>query len=1140
MARKARKVGRDDILGLCGEIRQNLPAIDRGIQAFAEDPSRVDDLFEAYRLTHTIKGAASMVGLAALSHIAHYQEEVLEQLAGGEAGLSDDARALLGTTAALIGRYADGLEAGDVDGPALLSEAVRAYRRFRALPEHEDPAAIEQVLAEAAAGIAPGQGGPGESAADGHYAAFRAEAEDHLRSVAADLHEYVRDPGQADRLHGVRGRVHSLKGAAGTIGLNPVARLSHRLEDLIEALIQGALPPSEEAGALLLAATDALEDLVKAGPGGESAVDLDGLFGRFAAALGGEAAEAAPAATPAPAPAIELDDLDSISPELLEVFSQEAEDHIRNIYTALGELEKQPENRDALRSVRHCAHTLKGAAGAVKLRCLTKLAHRMEDLLDILYDEGQTVTAGIVKLLYATTDALNDLAGGRYDREAMLATVQGLYSQYEALLSGAQEAAAAAPPAPVIVPTPVVVPAAVEVPAAAVLPAAAHVEEVVIDLGGATVPAPRPAAPPRRREKPAAAAKKPGEVVRVPVERLDELVRLVTELVINRTGFEQRMVSLLHAVEEHRRSLDRIRRVSSEIETHYEVSELGGRRLSGPSGVPHNRIRFFAPPTEEEEFDELELDRYTKFHLLSRSLSETTGDIGTIGNELHNLIGDFDALLLRQGRLSREIQDKLMRIRMVPLATLATSLQRAVRVVAQQQGKHVDLVLDGEQTELDKTVLDEMADAFLHLLRNAVDHGVEPPSVRVVQGKPERATVRVRAYYQGTQVVIEVGDDGAGLDPSALREAAVRGGHLSPVEAEAMSDREALQLIFLPGLSTASGVSEVSGRGVGMEIVRAVVHKLKGTLLVDSTPGRGTTFTVSLPMTLAITRALMIRSHGESFAIPVQAVTQILRVEREKVEKIGHDAVIRAGGNVYPLVRLGDLLGLRQPPDESRPMLPVLIITAGTKQVAVVVDQLVANREIVVKTLGSHLRRVHGLIGATLLGDGTVVPILDPIELIQTPTRHVARPSSPSASRQAAGPAAAAAENWTIMVVDDSVSVRRVVSNLVKNQNWHAVTARDGLEALETLQKGTTHPDLILLDIEMPRMDGYELLAMLRSAEAYQNLPVVMVTSRAGEKHRRKAMELGATEYVVKPYEDEALLNLIRRLVRQSREAVPV
>ncbi|TEU15036.1 MAG: response regulator [Anaerolineales bacterium] len=982
-----RSIDKAILVGFVEEVRSYLPAITEGIKSLHKNPHQPEVMKETHRYAHTIKGAASMVGLAGLSHIAYYVEETLDEIAAGQLVMNDETVALLRKTITQIEGYLDGVLSGTLRERPLLAEVTRAYRRLRGLPVEEDEAAVEEVLTEVA-------GAP----------AFAAEEEERPTTP-------------------------------------PMVKVAHYLEEA--------------------------------------------------------------------------------SPELIEAFFLEAEDHLRNISTLLSSLDKQPEHKELLQDVRRSVHTLKGAAGAVGLRAIAQLAHRMEDLLDLLYAGSLAVDSDIIDLLFASADALEDLAGGEVEEETMRGTLQDLYARYSTLLG--------------------------QVPSAEKLARKVEPlgEEKIIDLAELT-PRPLEDIEPETPEKVVAPVpRKPGEVVRVPLERLDELVRLVSELTISRTVFEQRMADFGREVEELQFSTERLGRVSSNLETQYEVSALGGRLVLssvGQVGNPSTGLRAGLSHTatfNTHGFDDLEFDRYTEFHLLSRELAETASDIRMLSNGLGTLIGDFDSILNRQGRLSSEIQDKLMQVRMVSLATLATRLHRAVRVLAREQGKLVDLVLEGKDIELDKTVLEEIADPLLHLLRNAVDHGIEPPALRQVMSKPERGLIRLRAYHEGNQVVIQVSDDGAGLEPEILRSAAISGGYVSEADAPQLSDEELYSLVFLPGFSTSGEVSEVSGRGVGLDIVKTNVQKLKGAVTLDSTPGQGATFTIRLPMTLAVTRALLVKAHNETFAIPLSAVTQILRLEREEIEHVGQEPVVWVGGQVYPMLRLGQVLNLRQPAAETVQRLPVLILNAGAKQVALVVDQLLAGREIVIKTLGNHLRRVHGVTGATLMGDGSVVLILNPADLIiEAPQPEAWAPPFDKLRTQLQPLATRAREALTVMVVDDSVSVRRVVSKLIKSAGWQPMAAKDGLDALEIIQHSAQPPDLILVDIEMPRMDGYELMATLRAQEAYRNIPLVILTSRAGEKHHRKALELGASDYIVKPYQDETLLNIIRHLVRESRGTV--
>ncbi len=801
----------------------------------------------------------------------------------------------------------------------------------------------------------------------------------------------------------------------------------------------------------------------------------------------------------------------NIPSEFLEVFMLEAEDHLRTLHEVLPLLVDQPSNRALIQEIRRSAHSLKGSAAMVGFIEITRLAHRMEDLLDLLYDGEMSLNAEKLNLLFLSTDALEDMTAGKVNTH----TLDSLYSDYDQLL-GSEEAAATEEQTEEVEEEI----AYEEAQAEAADTESIDVESVQLDAVGV------------------AGLQKQGQLMRVPIKRLDEVVKLVTELIIARSSFEQRLTDFSQQLRELQSSSNRLRRVSSKMEIQYEASTLGSGLTSlapasfvaaSAAGVPMTPLMNI----NTHGFDDLEFDRYTEFHLALRELSETASDVQTLDAELVALRTDFEAYLSRQKHLQSEVQDKLMRMRMVPVSTLAARLQRAVRTVASQRGKRVRLIIEGEGTELDKTALEELADPFLHMLRNAVDHGIEIPGERYARGKEETGTIKLRAYTEGTQVVIEISDDGRGIDPEALRSTAVAKGYLSVLDAVRMSDEELYSLIFLPGFSTAQELSEISGRGVGLDVVRATVHALKGHLTVDSRPGEGVTFTLRLPMTLAVMRGLLARAGNQTFAIPVSGVSQVARIAHEDLDIIEGEEVARIGEKVYPLMHLGRLLNLAYPIDENVRRRPVLIMTIDDREVAVAVDDTLGAREIVVKNLGNHLRHVHGVTGATLMGDGSVVLILNVPELVRGATRAKADTGPLPPVKQ---PAARRA--LTVMVIDDSPSVRRVVTSLLGNAGWRTVQAKDGLDAFEILPQLPALPDVILLDIEMPRMDGYEFLSTLRKQEAYSHLPVAILTSRAGQKHREKAFELGADEYIVKPYRDDALIELLSRLARQPRQVM--
>ncbi len=971
---------------------------------------------------------------------------------------------------------------------------------------------------------------------------FIEEAKSYMPAILAGIEAFKDDATRLDGLEVAHRHVHTIKGASSMVGLAGLSHITYQIEEALEEIGAGHIEMGETAVSFLhqsCKAIDAYLDGVLAGNSSEKALVAEKLLvadvtvayrrlrglpvaedktavADILAKLEPIANHQPPAPMPAPTPAT-APFLDDTSPELLEAFLIEAEDHLHNIGAQLAALDKDPGQIELLQEVRRAVHTIKGGAGTIGFTPIARLAHRMEDVLDLLYEGDMQLTPDIMAALFTTSDTLEDLLHGVDNTAELQTRLNELYAQYDSWLG--------ARPKPTY-PAPVILEPLGEEPTidlAALAPRLAEAE--------ARAKTEALAAQPTHSAAPTAQT---GEVVRVPLERLDELVRSVSELVITRTTFEQHMGSLVRSVDELWHSFERLRQVSRKLETQYEVTALDNGRwtlFGSPENGGSNGNHRNPVPDMTNEFDDLQMDRYTEFHLLSRELTETTSDLRTIGNELRHLIGDFDGVLNRQGRLSSEIQDKLMRTRMVPLATIATRLYRAVRVVSQKQGKQVDLTLAGETIELDKKVLEEMADPLLHALRNAVDHGIEPPALRQVMGKPERGQITLKAYYQGNQVVLEISDDGAGLEPQILRAKAINAGYVSEAEASQLTDEELYSLIFTPGFSTAEEVSDISGRGVGLDVLRNSVHKLKGSVTVDSTSGQGTTFTIRLPMTLAVTRALLVSANHETFAIPLAAVSQILRVERDEFEQIGQDEVLRVGGKVYPLLELADTLHLPQTNEAPPTRTPVLILDAGGQQVALVVDEIVEGREIVVKTLGNHLRHVHAVTGATLMGDGRIVLILNPAELVRKPAQMEQRTWTPAP--QAGG---AVRKPLSVLIVDDSVSVRRVVSNLVKNAGWNPVTAKDGLEALSYIQNAAQLPDVMLLDIEMPRMDGYELTATLQSHDVYRQIPIVMLTSRAGEKHRQKALGLGVAEYVVKPYQDEVLVNIVRQLGQASRQ----
>ena len=1216
-----RMIDPEVVAGFIQEANGYLPDILQGIEDYLSNRTHVEKLEEAYRFTHTIKGASSMLGFTNLSEVASRLENIMQDLGDGQLTVSKEIAMSLRQAAIQLADHLDDVAASVMSqaNPPVpgLSTPEPATGFSSPLQPTTDLGVGFTLLDEELPLSLPEQTRPG---------VYLPKLDDEPLDLLEDFPDQP-----ASRLS--QAAALNLPDLMTADDFLNEVELSLMDEQTVAA--EDPMVPEFQFGAGSHAAPDLPE--LPAGPDFASASDflsspdfdfptgplsdlpLPSDLGRaelppapdFPTAAGFPLSAVDSFASPesfAPSPTApgvgEADSQGSyfsaeVSAELAEVFALEAEDHLRHMSSALQTLDVQPGDQELIQSLRRSAHSLKGAAAMVGFREITQLAHRMEDLLDLVYEGRLGFTGEIHRLLFVSTDTLEDLSGGKPSTERL----QSLYAEYAQLLDAAPAESTRAVELPILgelSPTfemPVPMPA----PEPVITPVTQTVTETVGEAAEPVVAAPTISllplvAPPvaaRRIENKVAltpalqaaadSAQNPqnNQFVRLPIGRLDELVRLATELVITRTSFEQRMADFARQIDDLRFSSDRLKRISTQIETQYEASTLGGNEGELTTAFAGAGVGSALLSRTTHGFDALEFDRYTEFHLLSRELAETTSDAQTVGLELSSLLGDFDSFLNRQSRLNREIQDKLMRMRMVPLATLATRLHRTVRNVAAQQGKQVELILSGEEVELDKTVLEELSDPLQHLLRNAVDHGIEAPELRDHQDKAPKGLIRISAYTEGTQVIIQIQDDGHGLDPDKIRATAVRHEVISSAEAAEMTDEALWSLIFLPGFSTSQSVSEISGRGVGLDVVQSAVTRLKGSISIDSAPGIGTAFTIRLPMTMAVTQGLMVKSGTQSYAIPLGNVTQILRINETQIESVGRSPVINVGGQVSPLLWLSQILGSEAGSGEILARQPALILKVDGRQIALAVDQILGGREIVVKNLGSHLRKVHGVLGATLLGDGSVVLILNLADLVRDSLRRAGRdalrttspiqqlsltrrlsltemadaqsPEIPAASDAAAEtpaeptsddkdyapPPVALVERMShtisVMVVDDSPSVRRVSTGLIRSVGWNARQARDGLEALENLQHTMTRPDLLLLDIEMPRMDGYQLLAALRAQPAWRDLPIVMVTSRASARHRQKAIELGATDYLIKPYQGDELISLIRRLVGEAK-----
>ncbi|RBD01349.1 hybrid sensor histidine kinase/response regulator, partial [Xanthomonas oryzae pv. oryzae] len=768
---------------------------------------------------------------------------------------------------------------------------------------------------------------------------------------------------------------------------------------------------------------------------------------------------------------------DQLDGELVDIFVEEGRDLLDHCDGLIARMREVPEDRDVLNGLQRDLHTLKGGARMAGINAIGDLGHAIESLLEAVAANRTDIDRDDVRLFERGFDRLHQLLT-RTGKHRAVAMPTDLVEAFETRTRGRN----AAPPSDADVRA--IAKVSVEpAPLSAPVPVEGQTEEDFL---------------PRVQQ----------EQVRVRADLLDRLVNHAGEVAIYRSRLEQQLGAFRGAMGELDRTNARLRDQLRRLDLETEAQIVARYQREQDQG--------------DRTFDPLELDRFSTLQQLSRALNESAADLGGLQGVLEDLSRQYDGLLQQQSRVSSELQDGLMRARMVPFEGLVPRLRRVVRQAASDTGKQVHLLLEGTQGELDRNVLDRMVAPLEHMLRNSVAHGLETPEQRRDAGKPEEGSIAIRLRREGSEIVLEVADDGAGLDREAIRRRGEQRGLIEP--GQELSDAELDGLIFASGFSTSEQVSQLAGRGVGMDVVRNEVRQVGGSVDIHSVRGQGVTFTLRLPQTLAVTQAVFVRIGETTFAVPVGSVSGIGRISRTRYES--GEGGYHYAGEEYVLHDLGSLVGQAAARADGQAQVPLLLVRAGDLRAAVAIDQVLGNREIVVKPVGLQIASVPGIYGATITGDGRVVVILDVAPLVRRYLSHPARQTletQTEAQRQVP----------LVMVVDDSLTMRKVTGRVLERHNLDVTTARDGVEALELLEERV--PDLMLLDIEMPRMDGYELATAMRADPRFKAVPIVMITSRSGEKHRQRAFQIGVQRYLGKPYQELDLMRNVYDLLGIAR-----
>jgi chemosensory pili system protein ChpA (sensor histidine kinase/response regulator) len=856
---------------------------------------------------------------------------------------------------------------------------------------------------------------------------------------------------------------HRLRGAAALHGVPRVGELAGAMERALAGL--RGTPVAADVRAVAATLAGLAREL-------KAALDADG-----------DVASDPPEATD-PLRA-ELDAFAAANPDVVTYFLPEATEHLETIMAALVAVEQPGPDADDVARLFRAVHTLKGAAYVVGCTPVGDVAHRMEDLLVAVRERRIPLTREAVASLLAGADAVKAMLGGGSDG----ARLSALRDVALAALDARLQAAAPPPPPPVPEPAPPVRPMPVLPPPTLTLAA----------------------------ERGTSAPRTPGgrQTIRVGLERLDTLMDLIGEVVVARSRLDRRVTDLDRIAGALLGSRDRMLRAVAEFERRHLEARLAGTPPAAAAAPPAAH----AGLSVAELFAELEFDRDDDVSLLARSVGEIASDVAEAHSELTSLARALRDELSQVQRLAGVLRGEIGRARLIPLGTLFTRFVRQGQEVARAAGKMVRIETSGEGVELDAGTMEQVVDPLLQLVQNAVTHGIEDADERRARGKPATGCVTLDACPQGGFVLVEVADDGRGIDTEALRRRAVTQGLLDAAAAAALSEDEALELVFVPGLSTASTVTIASGRGVGMDVVRTNVRRLGGEVQVRTVAGAGARFTLKLPLTVLVSEALGVRAGGEALAVPLGALRQVTTIEAHEIRAVDGGEAIAAEGELVPLFTLAHALGLPAGPRARR--IPVLVLRAGPAPFAVAVEEVLHREDIVIKTLGHFLDGIGPFSGATVSAEGRVTLLLDPVKLLEAARapRPVRVPRPPSVTP----------EPRRVLLVDDSLSVRKFVGQMLERAGLAVTTANDGADALARL---TDAPFRVLVtDLEMPRVNGYELVEAIRRRPGLRDLPVIVLTTRAGDKHASLARRLGVQHYVTKPVDEHAFVRLVESLL---------
>ena len=1080
-------------------------------------------LQEQYVWAHKVRGASALYGYEGLALMGALLESTLEQAPSIEASLWPKALEIL---RGMVTSFESQLKVVASGGAEDLSVSARWKGEVAGLFP-----SLPAVAPSEAALLAPDYLVPTLDTAVLSY--FAPEADEYLQIMESQLHRLRQDPQDGETILALYRTAHTLKESAHTIGFKVIGDVVHPVEDCMIAIREGRIALSSDVLWVIGRAIEVIRSLMHRDGG--KVVQLQHDVPEVTQALaqirnGEQMTVSAQAAAPI-APVVKLatavmdrpeessgSEVESstasstltdeyllplLDAEVLSYFAPEAQEYLESLEAQLLRLEKEQHNPEVINQLFRTAHTLKGSAYTVGFQSIGDLTHYLEDFMGAVREGRVEILPGHTDVLLRSVDVVRLLM--RRDptsldmlRQRFADAMQGLKQLDRPVADQAVEAGPAV-----------------------------HCVEVPLDQE------PRD----QQETEPAKAAEgkaaEDREVIRVSRDRLERLLNLVGELVIGRGRLEQR----LHMLEQLSQQV--LAYKGRLVESVHSFEEKHTFTLptaaSGPVTAPAQGL------TGLSDFSSLEFDKYDDFNILARRISEVTADITESMTQLNRSIRRSHEDMSHLAQLTLGMRDEIARARMVPVGTPFTRFRRATREMARATGKEVNLVTSGEHTEVDSGVVERLVDPLVHLVRNAVYHGIELAAIRVSKGKPATGTIYLHAAHRGSAVLIEVEDDGAGLDVEKIRAKAVERGLIRPEVARSLPESEVIKFIFVPGFSTADQIGNQAGRGVGMDVVKRAIESMNGHIDVESIRGVGTKFTLSLPLTLLIATALMVRAGSERYAIPLPAVREVTMLTSSSHQRMGERSFLNIGDEAIEVQPLQQLLHQSSVPVEIGK--PVVIVRTAAGMIGMLVDELLGRQEIVIKPLGSlkSLDR-SSFGGATIDPEGRVVLVLDPARLLARKAQAAEVPEvslAATASADSPVPYAEAPEpkasEQLLLLIDDSLSIRKFVGRMLESAGYKVDTAVDGEEGFR--KASAQNYRLILTDLEMPKLNGYEVIQGLRSRPQTQQTPIIVITTRAGDKHRQMALNIGASSYIAKPVEERALIQEIERWIGKEAAA---